>query len=50
MLLLQEAHRGGLMGHFGVKKQKTSLLIIFLAQDAEGRGEIRCSLHNMPKS
>jgi hypothetical protein len=32
LLLLQEAHGGGLMGHFGVRRRMTFLLLIFFCQ------------------
>ena len=32
LLLLQEAHGGGLMGHFGAKRRRTSLLVISFGQ------------------
>jgi hypothetical protein len=45
LLLLQEAHGGGLMGHFGVYKTQE-----ILAPDAPQRGTLCCTLHHEPES
>jgi hypothetical protein len=45
LLLLQEAHGGGLMGHFGVYKTHE-----ILAPDAPQRGTLCCTLHHVPES
>jgi hypothetical protein len=48
-LLLQEAHAGGLMGHFGAKKTGRCWLITSFGY-AKRCGEIRTTLRNLPQS
>jgi hypothetical protein len=49
-LLLQEAHGGGLMGHFGAKKTEDVFAGHFLAKDEKRCGAICCVLHYISKS
>jgi hypothetical protein len=49
LLLLQEAHGGGLMGHFGVKMMEDILAAHFLAEDEKRCGALCCSRHYMSK-
>ena len=51
LLLLQEAHGGGLMGHFGGKNTEEVLPTHFFLAKDEARHRTNCdSLHNMSKS
>ena len=49
LLLLQEAHGGGLMGHFGATKTLDVLANNFFATDEARCSEVRESLHYMSK-
>ena len=51
LLLLQEAHGGGLMGHFGTKKTEEVLSThFFLAKDEARCRTVRGSVRHMSKS
>jgi hypothetical protein len=50
LLLLSKAHRGGLMGHFGVKKTEDVLATHFKAKDEARRGALRVTMHYLQQS
>jgi hypothetical protein len=51
ILFLQEAHGGGLMGHFGVKKTEDVLAAhVFLAKNEARRGALRVVVYDLQQS